>query len=271
MELSINSILKQVKSSKKYKTISDEIVLSEIKDYLNKNKTAKITKQDIKLIRSKLHKLYSSYQTTKKSKREKYLRELKQTPNNINIINKILSANISTKERLEDYENLYNQIFKITGIPDSITDLGCGLNPISFQYMNLESIDYYAYDIDESDIKFLNNYFQIMKNKGLNGKAQILDIRDFSKISNLLSSDIVFLFKVIDLIDINNHKPSEELIKYLINNKAKFIIASFATKTISKRAMNFPNRKWFELMLARIGLKFKILKTKNEIFYVIHQ
>jgi hypothetical protein len=33
--------------------------------------------------------------------------------------------------------------------------------------------------------------------------------------------------------------------------------------------MNFPNRKWFELMLERNSLKFQIITTDNEIFYVI--
>jgi len=188
----------------------------------------------------------------------------------IDIIHKILSSTVSTKERLDDYEFIYNKIFDITGIPKTILDIGCGLNPISYIYMHIKELNYYAYDIDESDIQFLNEFFHIMKNKGLNGKSQILDVRNKNQINNIPNTDIIFLFKVIDLIDIDNHKPSEELIKNLLNQKkAKFIVASFATKTISKKSMNFPNRKWFELMLQRIGLKFKIIKTRNEIFYII--
>lgn len=51
-------ILNQVKQNKKYKTLSDELILSEIKEYLNKNNHKKIIKQDIKHIRSKLHRAY---------------------------------------------------------------------------------------------------------------------------------------------------------------------------------------------------------------------
>ena len=262
-------ILNQVKQNKKYKTLSDELILSEIKEYLNKNNPKKIIKQDIKHIRSKLHRAYSTYQTTKKNKIQLLLNQLKQNPESLDIINKILSSNISTKERLDDYKFIYNKIFQITDKPKSIIDLGCGLNPISFPYMNLQSLIYYAYDIDEQDIKFLNEFFNIMKNK-IKGKAEILNLRDFKKISNLPPSDIIFLWKIIDLIDIDNHKPSEELINFLFNkNKAKFIVASFATKTITRKQMNFPKRKWFEFMLKRNNLDFKTFQTKNEIFYII--
>ena len=268
MQTTTNQLLHEIKKNKKYSTIADEIVLEEINNYLKKNKIEKVTKQDIKEIRNQLHKLYSSYQTSKKNKRQKYFKELEQNINNLDIINKILSTNISTKERLEDYENIYNEIFNITGNPKIIVDIGCGLNPISYPYMNLNELTYYAFEIDNEDINFLNEFFNIMKNQGLNGKAQILNVRNLQEIVHLPSSDIIFLFKVIDLIDLKNHKPSEELIKILIS-KTKFIVASFATKTISKKSMNFPNRKWFELMLQRIGLKFQTIKTRNEIFYVI--
>jgi hypothetical protein len=256
-------IIEKIKASKKYSSISDEILITEIEKYLKSNpeieKTEKITKQDIKNIRAKLHKLYSSYQTKKKKKQDVYLEELDT--------NKLLSITISTKERIKDYKWIYKKIFRITGKPKTIIDLGSGLNPLSFPLMDLESVNYFSYDVDEKDIEFLNKYFKVMKNKGLNGKASFIDVRNTEKIKQLPKSDIVFLFKVIDIIDIKNHKSSEELIKQLIK-KTNYIVASFATKTITRKQMNFPNRKWFELMLKRLNLKFKTIKTDNEIYYV---
>ena len=109
-----------------------------------------------------------------------------------------------------------------------------------------------------------------MKKHKLEGKAAILNLRNPKSISKLPSSDIIFLFKIIDILDKseNNHKPSEALIKTLIK-KTDFIIASFATRTITRKKMNFPKRKWFELMLERNNLKFKIIEMDNEIYYVI--
>ena len=270
MESQIPQILKKVKSNRKYSSLVDEIVLDEIRKYLKKNPNETINKSMIKDIRKNLHKLYSTY-SSKKNKRNKLLEELKNNPKNLNIIKQVLKTFVSANERIEDYEIIYKNIFNITCKPKSIIDLGCGLNPLSFPFMHLKYLDYYCYDIDEEDIKFLNEYFNIMKSKGLNGKAQILNVQDFEKISKLLPTvDIIFLWKIIDLIDIDNHKTSEELIKILMD-KSKFLVASFATKTITRKPMNFPKIKWFELMLNRIGLSFETFSINNEIFYVIKE
>ncbi len=269
----INQILQKVKEHKKYKSISDKVVINEIKKYLKSNpsKNNQINKKIIKDVRKKLHLSYASFQTKKKSKTKKYLHELMDANDkkSEDLTKKLLSITVSTKERLGDYKKLYKQIFKITGKPKTIIDLGSGLNPLSFPYMNLNKVNYFAYDIDDKDIEFLNDYFKIMKQEGLNGKAGILNLNNFSEISNLpYNVDIIFLFKIIDILDKKNHRHSEELIKQLIK-KTKFIVASFATKTITRKKMNFPNRKWFKLMLDRNSFKFKTIKTENEIYYII--
>ena len=273
----IQKILEKVKQNKKYSSITDDIIISEIKKYLSINpKITSSDKETIKDIRAKLHRLYSSYQTKKKRKRELYLRELKTALSQrdsedklLEITNNLLSLTISTKERLNDYPTIYKQIFKLTGNPETIIDLGAGLNPLSIPYMNLKKLNYYSYDIDEKDISFLNQYFSLIKNRfpELNAEAYILDVRNISKIS-FPDSDIAFLFKLIDLIDTKKEKISEPLIKLLIK-KTKFIIASFATKTLTKKSMNLPRRRGFELMLERNNLLFKTIMTDNEIFYVI--
>jgi len=271
----INELIKQIKKNKKYNSISDDIILDELKKYMKYNNQNKIinNKQIIKEIRSNLHRLYSSYQTKKKNKRNKYLEQLKLEIKNNNIISitkKLLSLTVSTKERLDNYEKIYSKIFEITEEPKTILDLGAGLNLLSFPFMKLKKLTYFSYDIDEEDKKFLNNYFDIMKPLGLSGKAEIIDVRDSKQVSNLPSADVVFIFKTLDLIDIKNNKPSEELITTLFKtNKTKFIVASFATKTLTRKYMNFPKRKGFEFMLERIGLKFKYFSTDNEVFYVI--
>ncbi len=264
----INELLTEVKKNRKYSTISDEIILNEVKSYLKSNPNiSKPDKVFIKEIRAKLHRLYSSYLRGKKNKRIKLLDEFKKDPSNINIINKILLTSVSAKERLSDYENLYKEIFKLTGKPKIIIDLGCGLNPLSYTFMNLEKAEYYAYDIDSEDIGFLNNYFEIAQQLGLSGKAQILNVQNIKDILKLPHSDIIFLFKLLDLIDKKN-KNLENIILLLIK-KAKFIIASFATRTISGKKMNLPRRKGFELMLNKLNLKYQIININNEIFYVI--
>ena len=43
----------------------------------------------------------------------------------------------------------------------------------------------------------------------------------------------------------------------------EYIVASFPTKTISGKKMNYPRRGWIEKMLKRIGYEFSIIKENN--------
>jgi hypothetical protein len=265
----INQLLQKIKSNKKYKSIANSVVEKEINAYFKINPDAEKLKQPdlqtVKNIRSKLHKLYSSFQTKKKNKISKYLQDLEKDPEETLTLKKLLSITVSTKERLEDYSKIYSQIFKLTKKPKTIIDLGAGLNPFSYHFMNLDKLTYYAYDIDEEDIKFLNKYFKIMKSQGLIGKAEILDTTNLNEIKKLPKSNLVFMFKVFDLLP---KGIGEAIIKLLIN-KTEYIVTSFPTRTITRKKMNFPKRKGFELMLKRNNLKFKTIKTDNEIFYIV--
>lgn len=274
-----NELIKKIKQNKKYKSISDSVVKREIEDYFRSNPKAGFDKQTVKEVRKKLHRIYSSYQTGKKNKRDLYLKELKilvsdRSSDDVkfnDLIDKLLSVAISTKERLDDYEYVYGEIFRITGKPKVIVDLGAGLNPLSYPLMGLEKVDYYSYDIDEEDVKFLNEYYKIMNKNGLKGKAGVLDVRDLDEVDKVMKtvkSDVVFMFKLIDLID-DKKKVSEELIKVLMR-RTKFIVASFATRTLGRKNMKLPRRRGFELMLDRIGLQWKSFSTSNEIFYVVN-
>lgn len=270
MEVKISeSFIKKIKENKKYKSISDEIIIKEIKDYMRKYQTDLYDEKfAIKIIRRQLHRIYSSYQTKGKKKIEKLLDELKNDKNSLEIINGILSTNLSTKERLDKYSTIYNKIFELSKKPGSIIDLGCGLNPISIPYMDLKNLKYYAYDISDYDIKFINKFFIIM---GIDGEANILDARDLESLNKIPKSDIIFMFKVYDLIVPKSKKLKkigEEIIN-IIKEKAEFLVVSFATKTLTRKPMNLPRRIGFEMMLDRNKLKYNFIQTDNEIYYVV--
>lgn len=273
---SISDLINTIKDSKKYKDISDSIVEKETHEYLKKHnlQPISVTPMDIKEIRSLLHRRYASYQTNKKKKFPKLLKELsshiKDDINLSPITNQLLSMVVSTKERLPFYEDIYQRIFKYTGTPKKINDLGSGLNVLSFPLMNITKLEYNSYDISVADIELLNEYLSIMKKKGLSGSAKIIDTTDLGQIEGLPKADITFMFKLIDLIDDKKEKFSEKIISLLFaKNLTKHVVASFPTRTLTRKKMNLPERRGFELMLNRINLTYRTIGTDNEIFYVI--
>ena len=270
--MNITELVKAIKSSKKYKHISEDIIETKVSEYIKKNEGWQSYKEKylLKEIKTLLHNIYGSFQVKSRKKRDKFLKELEKNPEDLNIIEKILTTNRSTRERLDEYEEIYSELFKITGKPDSIIDLGCGINPISSAYY-LEKdrkIDYYAYDIDEEDIKFLNHYFKIIENE-VNGKAEVLNLSKIENINKLPNNiDVCLMFKLVDVLEKKGHKYSEEIIKVLIK-KCKFIVVSFPTISVSGKPMKFAERGWIERMLERINLKFEKFELNTEIFYVI--
>ncbi len=258
----MDSLINKIKS-KKYSSLSNEIIEQEINNFLRKKPKAK-DKEIIKEVKTRLHKIYGSFQINKKKKRDTLLEELKNDPSSIELHRKILETNLSTKERLKAYNTLYYRIFQITGQPKSILDVGSGINPISYPFLECTP-KYTSIEIDKEDVDFVNEYFKI---KNIKGEA-ILKAINKDTINELPKTDITFLFKIIDPLEIRKgHKFSEMLLKGL---KSKFIVASFSTKTISNKMMKYPRRGWFEKLLTRINFKFKIIKTQNEFYYVIEK
>lgn len=154
-----------------------------------------------------------------------------------------------------DYSGLYEKIFSITGEVKSILDIGCGLNPLT-----LKNYQYYAYDIDKDVLSKVKKHFK--KN---NIKSEVKE-KNFFVDFKYPKADVCFLFKVLRLIDFKGHKNAEKILKSL---DVKWIVASFATKTISGRRMNYPRVGWFEILLKRLKWKYEKFYWQNESFYVI--
>jgi SAM-dependent methyltransferase len=279
--MDILSILAEdIKKKKELAGIEDSVVRKEINEYFRKYKTFAVLrtyqneeqlkrsyeyKKALKKVRSNLHSSYGMFQIPKNSDeiKKEFLKKTEMSSLREEDYERALSLHRSTKERFQSYQSIYQQIFKQTGKPKIILDLGCGLNPLSVHYMNLNAFKYIASDIDKSSLEFIRQYFDL---GGINGETVILDLLnkdDLEKLSGI-QADVCFLFKVLEI-----DKRIAEPIFSKVN--AKFIVVSFSTRSLSGKIMSNSERQWFEKMLSRLKYKFSIFKTENEIFYIIRK
>ena len=84
----------------------------------------------------------------------------------------LLMTHQSTKERLPSYGMFYERIFAITGKPRRVLDLGCGMNPVAYEYLGCKPV-YAACDISSEDMAFLNAFF---KRHAIPGEAFVGDL-----------------------------------------------------------------------------------------------
>jgi len=271
-------LIQEIKKKKELQSIDDHFVEESLRKYLqqepkimkalqeNFNPKSKAYAAVIKQLRSQLRKVYGLFRDDP-GERKKLVQELLAAPKQKRnqLLTQILSTHSSTQERLPWYEKLYSKIFSIAGKPKTILDLGCGINPFSVSYMNLEKCLYYAYDINAEEIASVNHYFHLLhqENSSFTGKALVADIKkaEFPKV------DLCLLLKMTDVIDQGKgHKKTEELLTRI---PAKYIVVSFATKTMSGKEMTAPRRSWMEWLCKRLGWEYTILEFPNEILYVI--
>ena len=278
----VKELIQTIKKKKELKELSNEFIISYLREYFQKeqklflslskelNPKSKEFKQVVKEVRSKLRRVYGLFRVEDETlKRKEFVEDFLTNPQKKELIEKILETHSSTKERLPHYKELYKKLFKITKKPKSIIDLGCGINPFSFPFMDLKNLTYYAYDISEDEIGILEQYFNLLHqlNPLFSGEAHILDALRWTRLLQLEQVDVCFLFKMTDVLDQGKgHKKSEEVIKSI---PAKFIIVSVPTLTMSGKRMNHPRKGWIELMCKRLNYDFNIIEFSNELFYVI--
>ena len=150
-EESLQKLITAIRSKSELSTLNEDFIKEHLTLFLKKEpKIAKILeenthaksavyKETVKCVRAKLRKVYGLYRRGKLSTAlDKFWKELQTEKDNQKrktIIKKLLETHFSTRERWPHYVLLYKQIFKITGKPEVILDLGCGLNPLSFSFM----------------------------------------------------------------------------------------------------------------------------------------
>lgn len=90
------------------------------------------------------------------------------------VCTELLRIHDSTRERLALLDTFYPAIWAITGTPQTVLDIACGLNPLAWPWMHLpDDTTFYAYEIHTPRVALLNHYFALA---GIAGAAKVRDI-----------------------------------------------------------------------------------------------
>jgi 16S rRNA (guanine(1405)-N(7))-methyltransferase len=102
----------------------------------------------------------------------------------------VLAQHASTAERIPMMVDFYAQLFAVTGMPNTILDLACGLHPLAFPWMGLPTtVHYHAFDIIQPRVDFLNLFFSKI------GLAPMVENRDILLSPPTLHADLALFFK----------------------------------------------------------------------------
>lgn len=254
------NVVSKILDSKKYKNISPEVIRN---IYEIESKKFKNEKDILKSTKRKLHQIYGSFLRSYEYKRiEKYLGLISE--NNLKgICREILKIHISTKERLSLYEGLYEKIFEITGVPESISDLACGLNPFSIPFMNINrTMKYFAYDIDNYLINLINRFFERINFPTLGICEDIIFNSPKERV------DLCFIFKFLPILE---KIKKDYTIGFLENLNSNFLVISFPLKSLSGKEKGMWDHydKFYIKSIEEIYKIIAKISLVNEIFIII--
>ncbi len=233
----------------------------------------KIVKTFLRRIRGLLFERVGVYRSQQSNAQQEILGALQRLPRPQlqELCEKALRLHASSRERLLFYREVYRQIFFLTGVPSTILDVGCGLNPFSLPFMHLPPLRYTALELNEQDCALVETFFRHLDAKILlEGNVRCADIADPSileRLSQCSPFDVCFLFKIAEIVERKKgHAFFEGLLRTL---PVRYFVVSFSTKTLSNKPMKKPERRWFMLLLTRLGWTWSSFAIENEVFYVI--
>ena len=160
-----------------------------------------------------------------------------------------LKKHMSTKERFPFYEKLYLKILRGFNKKDKILvyDLGSGVNGFSYPFFKKLGFEvkYVGFESIGQLVSLQNKYF-----KG-NGNFKCLhrslfDLKSVKKeIKKGAGKKIVFLFKVIDGLEMVKRNYSKKLLESLVP-LVDLVVLSFATRSLVSRKKFFVKRNWIK-------------------------
>ncbi len=224
-EKEIESIVTAIKQSKKYRDTHEETIRELAADALSRHKK---TKDATKAVRKRLHSIMAPYLGDPDygaASDDLQSAFASSDPQRIkNVCYEALYSHLSTRERLPIIEDFYSEIFQITGTPNRLLDIACGLNPLAFPWMDLPTtLEYLAYDIHEPRVQFINHYFEL---QGLPPLAQLQDVAlHFPQ----EVGDVALFLKEMPRFERNYPGTGRDFLQAL---RVKFVVLSFPSISI---------------------------------------
>lgn len=183
-EALITAVTTAIKNSRKYSDTSEATIRQLAEEAARQHKKPKAA---IKAVRARLHSIMApylgdpDYTAVAQQLTQAFANHDEERITQLCL--QSLEAHLSTRERLPIMADFYRQIFAITGQPQAILDIACALNPLALRWMfpeignrctvNGKRLRFYAYDIHEPRIEFINHYFWL---EGLEPLARVQDM-----------------------------------------------------------------------------------------------
>ncbi len=262
----LDTIVSSVASARKYHALCQDTVRRAAEQELSAPADRSL-KEIVKATKRRLHQIYgafgeqpdyeATYQQLATAVRANSETELRAACRHI------LGLHQSTRERLIILERFYGDIWEVTGLPRSILDLGCGLNPLAWPWMGLEpGCRITALDIDRDRVDFLNSCFALA-GPPLEARCQDILVHPPED-----CAEVALLLKMSPTLERQESGATGRVIAAL---RAPWVVVSFAVRSLSGRdkGMVANYRRQFLALADRQGWVVTPLRFETELAFMV--
>lgn len=172
----LDALVEMVLASPKYRTLTPALIRRIGRRELEVRPSFK---EAVKATKNKLHQVAGAYFDTR-LRYDTWLADLEAAVHSDDLLQlqhtcrRIMGYHVSTRERIDILETFYTKVFAALPPIRAVLDVACGFNPLAMPWMPLTSdAQYYACDLYDDLVMFLNRFFQIT---GLPGNAHVCDL-----------------------------------------------------------------------------------------------
>ncbi len=137
-----------------------------------------------------------------------------------------MRTHASTRERIGNVERFYPGIWEHTGVPRSILDLGCGLNPLTLPWMAVGDAHYAAIDVDQRPLGIVREFLAAV------GQPREVGAADLVTTIPERSADLALLLKLVTTLDRQDPDAAARLLSGL---RVRHAVVSFTTRSLGGR------------------------------------
>lgn len=245
----MNDLFEKLSQSKKYRGVCPDTLRRVIADCMPKYKKEKDAEA---AVREHLHGITAAFMTEAEVKKARNAAEAGDFA-------ALLSCHASTRERLpvDAADALYAHIFAITGVPETLLDLACGLNPayLKWKYPQIQVV---GTDISGQCVSLLQT---------LGVDARCADLLCGVPEERY---DAALLFKILPLLDRQRAGAAMEILEAV---NAKYVVVSFPTRSLSGRNVGM-EANYGAWMAAHLPEKFAVrdsFATDNELYFILEE
>jgi 16S rRNA (guanine(1405)-N(7))-methyltransferase len=179
---------------------------------------------------------------------------------------RLLALHASTRERLPILDRFYATIWTHTGgVPRSLLDVACGLNPLTLPWMGLPGgTAYTAYDIDVERVDFLRRCLPLL------GTAAQVRLQDVLCDPPRERADVALLLKSSTCLERQREGVTLALLDVL---DAAYVVVTFPVQSLGRRdkGMRRHYRDWFADALSARQWPVAELILDSELVFVVHK